>query len=76
MNPVSRLRKLLVPDPRTQGTVVAAVGDSITVATARGTVAVKRPPGDVTAYRAGDAVQLVNGQLAGRRQAAPTVYVL
>ncbi len=76
MNPVSELRKILVPNPRVGGTVVSAVGDAITVATARGTVAVTRPAGDVTAYRAGDGVVLISGRLAGRRQGSPTVYVL
>lgn len=76
MNPVTALRRLIVPDPRARGTVVATVGDSVTVATARGTVAVRRPAGDVTPYHAGDSVLLVNGQLAGRRLGKPPVYVL
>lgn len=76
MNPVSQLRKLLVPDPRVMGTVVSVIGDAITVSTARGTVSVSRPAGDATAYSPGDGVLLVNGQLAGRRRGAPTIYVL
>ena len=76
VHPVRELQRLLVPDPRRSGTVTAGTGESITVATARGPVTVTRPAGDATAYKAGDAVTLVNGVLAGKRVGTPTVYVV
>lgn len=76
MHPVHELRRLLLPNPRAAGTVAAVAGDAITVATARGSVTAARQAGDATAYRVGDAVTLINGQLAGKRLGTPTVYVV
>jgi len=56
--------------------VVSIAGDAITVSTARGSVIASRPVGDATAYRVGDEVTLVNGQLAGKRIGKSAVYVV
>ncbi|HRD65730.1 MAG TPA: hypothetical protein PKY50_06195 [Candidatus Competibacter sp.] len=65
-----------MPNPRAAGKVVSIAGDAITVSTARGSVIASRPVGDATAYRVGDEVTLVNGQLAGKRIGKSAVYVV
>jgi hypothetical protein len=59
-----------------QGKVVAVSGDSLVLATHKGSLSMKKNANDLTNYRTGDSVILANGVVVGRRLRTPTVYVV
>lgn len=76
MHPLQQLRKLLQDHPTNSGTVIAINGNSLTIATARGSQQLQKIGTDATQYRPGDAVILANGQIVGRKTREPMVYVV
>lgn len=76
MHPVNDLKRLLSRNIRQTGTVVNSNLDTVTVATSKGVVSVKRLPGDATLYRNGDTAVLLDGQVIGRRRGSPSIYVV
>lgn len=75
MHPLKRLHRLLMPTVPNSGIVVKA-GPELQIATPAGLKLIQRSLGDATRYGVGDHVILINGQVAGRRNANPPVYVL
>lgn len=76
MHPIKQLQKLLTPKSSNNGRVIATNNDSLTVATSQGSRVLTKTSGDVTNYRVGDSIALVNGQVVGKRSNQPTVYVI
>jgi hypothetical protein len=76
MHPLKQLQKLLQPKSTNNGHVIAQANGILTLATKYGTQAIPKTSGDLTVYRVGDTVKLLNGQVVGKRVNQPTVYVL
>lgn len=75
MYQIKELKRLLNTSPPNNGTVVES-GNSLTVATRKGTISVPKSAGDATAYKVGDTVIISNGVLVGRRIKRPKIYVI
>lgn len=76
MHPLKQLQKLLNPKSPNRGRIISISKESLLIATTKGSQSFPKSIGDVTPYKSGDSVILVNGQVVGRRRNEPTVYVL
>lgn len=76
MHPLKQLRNILNTQNSNHGTLVAVQGNSFIIATNRGIVNSVKSNGDITNYRVGDRLTLMNGIITGKRSNTSKVYVL
>lgn len=76
MSAYDHLRRLVGRAGQAEYGTVVAVGPVLRVSTPTGVLTGGLQPGDVTPYRIGDRVRVVNKRIVGRVASAAPVYVL
>lgn len=76
MSAYEQLRRLVGRPGRAEYGTVVAVGPVLRVSTRTGVLTGGLQSGDVTPYRIGDRVRVVDGRVIGRVNATAEVYVL